>query len=410
MKNLFLVFAIFCMLKTNAQNYLISFAGTGASTTVSTVKVENLTKSTSLILNGSDILRLTVTTGVNSFENKQSAGITIFPNPSSGSSVLQIYPPEKGSAIITLFDITGRPLTQIQSYLENCKQDFQLSGINNGLYFISVKGDTYQFSGKLLCNGNSNGTITIKKINANTSEAENKKTKTDYKGTQATVDMAYTDGDRLKFTAISGNYGTVKTDIPAGDKTISFNFIACTDFENNYYPVVEIGTQVWMAENLKTTRLNDGTTIPLVNDNTTWYNMTTPGYCWYSNNEATYKNPYGALYNWHVVNTGKLCPTGWHVPTDPEWAILTTFIGGNAGKLKEKGTIHWQSPNSGVLQLCLADTATQSTTWVHSVKLVTGVTGGQLLKTVQLMHGTIGWATITRIYIVNMTIRLSALV
>ena len=103
--------------------------------------------------------------------------------------------------------------------------------------------------------------------------------------------MEYTTGDRLKFTGISGNYSTVKTDIPESDKTITFNFIACTDGDNNNYPVVEIGTQVWMAENLKTTKYSDGTDIPLVTSNTAWIPLTTPGYCWYNNNEATTKTP-----------------------------------------------------------------------------------------------------------------------
>lgn len=122
-----------------------------------------------------------------------------------------------------------------------------------------------------------------------------------------------------------------------------------TDADGNIYTSVAIGTQVWMAENLKTTKFNDGTAIPLVTDNTEWSNLTTSGYCWYSNDESTYKNTYGALYNWYTVNTGNLCPSGWHVPSDPEWTTLTTYLGGDGvsgGKLKEAGNIHWNTPNT----------------------------------------------------------------
>ncbi len=104
-----------------------------------------------------------------------------------------------------------------------------------------------------------------------------------------------------------------------------------------------------MAENLKTTKHNDGTSIPNVTDNTAWKNLVTPAYCWY-NNDILNKTPYGALYNWYTVNTGKLCPSGWHVPTDSEWTILTTYLGGLSiagGKLKETGTGHWLNPNTG---------------------------------------------------------------
>jgi len=122
------------------------------------------------------------------------------------------------------------------------------------------------------------------------------------------------------------------------------------DADGNTYTFVTIGTQTWFAENLKTTKYNDGTPIPLVTDNTVWTNLTTPGYCWYSNDAVTNKNTYGALYNWYTVNTGKLCPIGWHVPTDAEWTTLTTYLGGPTiagGKLKETGISHWNSPNSG---------------------------------------------------------------
>jgi uncharacterized protein (TIGR02145 family) len=99
-----------------------------------------------------------------------------------------------------------------------------------------------------------------------------------------------------------------------------------TDLDGNTYNLIRIGTQLWMKENLQTTKYNDGTSIPLVTDNTAWVNLTTPGYCWYNNDAGTYKTTYGALYNWYSVNTGKLCPSGWHVPSDSEWTAFTNYL------------------------------------------------------------------------------------
>ena len=150
---------------------------------------------------------------------------------------------------------------------------------------------------------------------------------------------------RVKAASAGGTvYGNDATfDTPASPVTVS-------DFEGNIYNTVIIGTQEWMAENLKATKFNDGSAIPLVTDNTAWSNLTTPGYSWYNNDMASYRDIYGTLYNWFTVNTGKLCPTGWHVPTDPDWTTLTTYLGGISvagGKLKEAGTTHWASPNEG---------------------------------------------------------------
>lgn len=121
------------------------------------------------------------------------------------------------------------------------------------------------------------------------------------------------------------------------------------EVDGNIYTSVTIGTQVWMVENLKTTKYNDGTSIPNVTDQTTWANLTTPAYCWF-NNSISNKEPYGALYNSFAVNTGKLCPVGWHVSTHEEWNTLSNYLGGAevaGGKLKSAGTSYWASPNTG---------------------------------------------------------------
>jgi len=123
---------------------------------------------------------------------------------------------------------------------------------------------------------------------------------------------------------------------------------ALTDIDGNVYHTVTIGTQVWMVENLKTTKYNDGSAIPLETDPELWKNLDTDAYCWYEN-DINNRNLYGALYNWNAVISGKLCPTGWHVPSAEEWTTLRDFLGGETvagGKLKEKGTTHWNSPNT----------------------------------------------------------------
>jgi uncharacterized protein (TIGR02145 family) len=128
----------------------------------------------------------------------------------------------------------------------------------------------------------------------------------------------------------------------------SLTYGTVTDTEGNVYKTIKINTQTWMAENLKATKYSDNTAIPLVTDGSAWINMTTPAYCWYKN-DIYYKTFYGALYNWFAVNTGKLCPSGWHVPTVDDLNGLITYLGGsaNAGvKLKEIGTSHWLSPNA----------------------------------------------------------------
>jgi len=91
-----------------------------------------------------------------------------------------------------------------------------------------------------------------------------------------------------------------------------------TDVDGNDYPVVSIGTQFWMAENLKTTKLSDETMIPLVSEDQEWNRLTSPGYSWYNNDQSNNGEIYGALYNWYTVSTGNLCPSGWHVPTDAD--------------------------------------------------------------------------------------------
>lgn len=115
------------------------------------------------------------------------------------------------------------------------------------------------------------------------------------------------------------------------------------DIEGNLYGVVIIGNQTWMSENLKTTKLNDNTVIPDIPDDSTWVHLTTPAYCWLRN-DIQYKDIYGALYNWFTVETGKLCPSGWHVPTDDEYKTLEQTLGMPAAQLD---LMEWRGTDQG---------------------------------------------------------------
>ncbi|MBK7629084.1 MAG: DUF1566 domain-containing protein [Bacteroidales bacterium] len=144
------------------------------------------------------------------------------------------------------------------------------------------------------------------------------------------VGTAY--GNEISFTTLSQSSGTV------------------TDIDGNVYNTVIIGTQIWMKENLKTTKYRDGSSVQNVTDNTAWSLLTSGAYCWLLNDQATYKASYGAIYNYYAFENRNLCPTGWHVPTESEWTTLTSYLGGEniaGGKLKEAGTDHWQTPNTG---------------------------------------------------------------
>lgn len=124
-----------------------------------------------------------------------------------------------------------------------------------------------------------------------------------------------------------------------------------TDVDANVYHAVVIGTQTWMVENLKTTRYRNGASIPNVTVNASWPTLVSGAYCWRNNDAASFKATYGALYNWYTVVDGRnIAPAGWHVPTIGEWNTLVNYLGGvtvAGGKLKESGTTHWTTPNSG---------------------------------------------------------------
>ena len=160
---------------------------------------------------------------------------------------------------------------------------------------------------------------------------------------------------------VTGNIGLLMDEIPemveemfeiedrasAGEVSNSDGNVFVIDADGNRYSTVKIGNQLWTVENLRVTSLNDGTPIPHVASRRGWRSLKGPGYCYYDNkNSEAHRERYGALYNWDAVNTGKLAPEGWRVPTIQDWGILGEELGRQAGsKMKTTGTSDWDSPN-----------------------------------------------------------------
>lgn len=123
-----------------------------------------------------------------------------------------------------------------------------------------------------------------------------------------------------------------------------------TDIDGNVYETVMIGDQVWMAENLRTTRMNDGSEIKLITKNQDWNKAGEAALSWYNNDSSLFKVPYGGLYNGFAATDENICPAGWHVPDNDEWRQLVEFLGDSSsagGKLKVEGLTQWHSPNKG---------------------------------------------------------------
>lgn len=324
------VLLINAILAVQAQNYLIGFAGTGASTHVDSVKIENLSQCTRLSIAGTDILNLNPAVGMNESYHLQDR-IFVFPNPSSGYCSIAFDAISYNCVDIGLLDISGKVVLQHKEFLPEGHHTFQLFGIPGGTYCLIIVSGSYKYSAKLVSNASVMGSPVIKKAGSTnsltgpkaiTENCETKKMRT----YNSIIGMQFNAGDTLKLTGKSGNYRTVSMLFPNQSQTVKFNFVKCTDADSNHYAVVQIGNQLWMQENLKATHYGDGSAIPNVTDNATWGNLSSGAFCNY-HNEAAEGAYYGRLYNFYAVADSRhLCPNGWHVASNPEWNIMEKFL------------------------------------------------------------------------------------
>lgn len=226
-------------------------------------------------------------------------------------------------------------ISQIQLYLEQYYKD-------EGFYPESLN-----FGESLV--GSTTDKVYMTKIPKNPTPASNKCSYTEYEYKIDKTSNVY----NLKFClegetdSFENNENCVE---PTRNKCFTCGEDTVKDADGNLYETISINGKCWFKDNLKTTKYNDKSVIINASSESAWSSNVLGAYVWYNNNESSYKNTYGALYNWYAVNTNKICPPGWIVPSDEELTSLINYLGGLSvagGKLKEVGTSHWSSPNQG---------------------------------------------------------------
>ncbi|MDO9615918.1 MAG: T9SS type A sorting domain-containing protein, partial [Bacteroidota bacterium] len=219
MKKIILLFwLLFVIVTLYAQDYRISFAGSGESSNVGTVTVENLMQGKSLKLNGTEVLHLVAsTTGINPVSYNESES-RIYPNPTNGKSTINFVTTASGKVNIELFDITGKRIGASQNIITNGTHSYQVSNLRSGIYTLRISSQLYIYTGKLVSNGNSNSEMKINYLGNGLIPGTTMK----LKSANAEKEMQYNIGDRLKITGTSGKYITVITDVPTQSKSITF--------------------------------------------------------------------------------------------------------------------------------------------------------------------------------------------
>ena len=323
-------------------NYTISFTGTGLSTNIDSVVVKNISQNTTVTLSKGEILNLTdeITSIEKNYDSDSQ--ISIYPHFEEGKSTLSFYSKHSGSSQIKVLNSIGICIATLNTNLEIGKNLFELK-LPKGTFTILVIGNGFRFSKKML---QLTGYINQPQIIFITNESSGLNNSQKAKKTDITS-MSYNIGDLIMYKGVSGDYSTIVTDIITGSTSVIFDFVECKDANGNHYPIVKIGSQIWMAENLKTTKYSDFSEIPNVLDHESWGALNSGAWCDYDN-LASNGNKFGHLYNWFTVTDNRnIAPKGWRVPTQNDWRTLTQFLGESlAGRmLKESGTLNWVSPN-----------------------------------------------------------------
>lgn len=368
MKHLSSLLILFLALITcaRAQTITITFEGTLNATPIplDSILVMNLTAGgDTMIYYPDNVLVLDGTTGLQD-RAIEAPVLRNHPNPFYGGTDILVSTRNSGKAMLMVHDATGLEVAVYAGSLVAGQHRFRFAAAMPGVHLLTVVQNGERATHRLVALAGEPNAAGLT-----------------YAGSYSTGGTAksdrslftWTSGDELRYIGYATDAGIVQSaaidEVPVATATRTFALsagLACpesptvTDIDGNVYRNVQIGNQCWMAENLKTTRYNDGTDISNVADNTAWTQLSTGAWCNYEDDPAN-DVFYGKLYNWYAAAIPNICPIGWHVPTDTEWQQLEAALGMPAGELGQvgyrgaaqnvggrmKSTAIWNEPNTG---------------------------------------------------------------
>ncbi len=318
---LFLFNVIVCLsFPVHAFNYYVTFTGSGASSTVDSVVVQNLYKSTQVTVPAGSLLRLYDYETTVNFLNQAYETASVYPNPIMDNATFTFFAKNEGKVQVSVYCADGKKVAGVEAELLKGVNSFQLS-LPKGVFLIKAEGNGFLYTVKTISLATINYVPNIS-FNSFFPQTEPQKIQSPQ------VNFQYSPGDQLLYKGYSGNYCTIVTDKPTETKTTDFKFVDCTDTDGNHYAVVHIGTQTWMAENLKTTKYRNGeaigTTTPANKDIS---GETEPKYQWAYNGDENNVLKFGRLYTWwSVLDSRNICPSDWHLASEDEWIVLENYL------------------------------------------------------------------------------------
>ncbi|GGE31766.1 FISUMP domain-containing protein [Psychroflexus planctonicus] len=317
-KTITFIMLLLIAIAAKAQNYQISFTGSGESSVVDSIYVENLTQGTELGLAGSETLNLVGTLSVDShFADVKD--IKIYPNPMQEKSRIAFYNDQADIVKLEVFNLVGKLISSKTEKANLGINTFEINGLPAGVYIVKLSTNSWQSSSKLISEGVAMNSQTIISRVETPQTYQNKST---LNSSQSIIQMQYNDGDLLLIEGLSGDNVSNITMVPTQSQTLNLEFFGCADADGNNYATVTIGNQVWMSENL---------------------NYET-GNSWCYDADDANCDLYGRLYDWQTALT--VCPSGWHLPSDAEWTELIDYLGGpSVAGGKMKSVTGWYPPN-----------------------------------------------------------------
>jgi uncharacterized protein (TIGR02145 family) len=315
------------------------------------VIVSNLTKGWQETLVWPDTVLVMTATGIGDFETFQETSLRLSqnnPNPFDGTTFVNLQVAEPGDVSVEISDIAGRIVeTFHETSLQPGCHSLRITLSSPGIYFLTARQDGRTASVKMVNRGNAGGdAVAVVGIVETFHETSLPQPKTAYRGV---TDNPFDAGDRMEYVGyavingeeVESNHVVQEQN---ASQTIVLSFprpcpgaATVTDYDGNVYNTVQLGNQCWTRENLRVTHYSDGTPIPAGGDN----NSDTEPYYYDYSNSGILLSERGYLYNWPAAMHGAassndvpsgvqgVCPSGWHLPSDVEWEVLTDYVSAN---------------------------------------------------------------------------------